>query len=80
MGVIALMINIAGYRYREKSGMNFEQARYLLPMAGLYGAVIAAAVRGASARWGPAVGVLLVMLAGGNAIAGLLLTLNRYYL
>lgn len=79
-GVVALMVNIAGYRYREQTGFNFEQARYLLPMAGLYGAVVAAAVRGAGARWGPAAGVLLVVLAGGNAIAALLLTLNRYYL
>ena len=40
----------------------YGQARYLLPLLPLLGAVLALAARGAGRRWGPATGTLIVVL------------------
>ncbi len=75
----ALLIAVAGYRYRAATGSNFEQTRYLFPLLPLYGAVIALAAQGAGRRWGQAVGTALVVLAVGHSLFAMLLTINRYY-
>jgi 4-amino-4-deoxy-L-arabinose transferase-like glycosyltransferase len=78
-GLMAL-VNLFGYQYRLGAPHgNFEQTRYLFPMLGLYAAVIALAALGAGRRWGPALGVLLVVLAIGHNISAQLLSLDRYY-
>jgi hypothetical protein len=75
-----LMINIAGFRFREITGGNFEQVRYFFPvLLGLYGALVAFAVRGAG-RWGPAVGTAVLVLATGHVAASMLGVFGRYYL
>jgi 4-amino-4-deoxy-L-arabinose transferase-like glycosyltransferase len=80
LGGLMALINLVGYQYRLGAPhSNFEQARYLLPMVGLYAAVIALAARGAGRRWGPALGVLLVVLAAGHNVSAQLLSLDRYY-
>jgi 4-amino-4-deoxy-L-arabinose transferase-like glycosyltransferase len=41
----AVMVNIKGWQFRnDTGGANFEQVRYLFPMIGLYGVLVAAAV------------------------------------
>jgi 4-amino-4-deoxy-L-arabinose transferase-like glycosyltransferase len=80
LGGLMALINLVGYQYRLGAPHgNFEQARYLLPMLGLYAAVIALAARGAGKRWGPALGALLVVLAIGHNLSAQLLSLDRYY-
>jgi 4-amino-4-deoxy-L-arabinose transferase-like glycosyltransferase len=73
------VIGWQGIGYRHDTGFQFEQARYLLPLLGLYGLVVALAARGAGRRWGPAVGGLLVVLAMAHGLFAELLTISRYY-
>jgi len=78
VGVLA-MLAYAGYRYEAEHGIGFEQARYLLPLLPLWGALVALAARGAGRRWGPAVGALLVVLAIAHSLFSMLLVVARYY-
>ncbi len=57
----------------------YLQPRYLLPMAPLFGALIALAARGAGARWGPIVGSLIVVLFLAQDLFGQLQTIARFY-
>lgn len=75
---LLLLIAVAGYRFRKDTGVNFEQARYLLPAIGLYGAVVATAVRGLG-RFAPAAGAFLVTVALGHSLFAQLLAMARYY-
>lgn len=77
---LAALINLSGYQYRLDNHANFEQTRYLLPLIGLYGLLVAVAARGVGRRLGPAVGVFLVVLAVGHNVFAQLRTLDRYYL
>ncbi len=72
-------IGIESYRYLVANGGVFEQARYLLPLLCLYGAIVALAVRFLGPRWGPALGALLVVLAVGHDLFAQAITISRYY-
>jgi len=78
LGLLGLL-NWIGYDLRAGQTIGFEQARYLLPLLGLYAAIIALAARGAGRRYGPAVGILIVSVAITHSIVAMLLTLTRYY-
>lgn len=80
--LLAGLIGAIGWQavsYRADTGFMFEQGRYLLPLLGLYGLLLALAARGAGRRWGPAVGVVLVVLAMAHGLFAELLTIARYY-
>lgn len=74
-----LLVAVTGYRFREVSGLNFEQPRYLFALLPLYGAVVALAARGAGRRWGHTAGVVLVTVAAWHSLFSLLVSINRYY-
>jgi hypothetical protein len=76
---LLVLTNGNGYSARVGGAGGFEQARYLLPLLALYGAIVALAARGAGRRWGPAVGILLVSIAIAHTAVAMLLTLTRYY-
>jgi hypothetical protein len=57
----------------------YGQARYLLPLLPLLAAVLALAARGAGRRWGPTVGVAIVMLFAAHDIFSQLQVIARYY-
>lgn len=76
---LLVMLNWIGYDYQLEDNRGFEQARYLLPLLGLYGAVIALAARGAGRRYGPAAGVLFVSVAIAHSLLAMLVTVMRYY-
>ncbi len=78
VGLLGLLAWI-GYDWRRGHAGQFEQARYILPLLGLYGGLIAVAARGAGPRWGPVVGVLIVSIALAQSVVAMLLTLTRYY-
>jgi hypothetical protein len=78
LGVL-LVIGHAGYAAWASGGYPFEQPRYLLPLLPLYGALLALAARGGGRRFGPAMGVVIVVLAVGHGLFAQLLTLSRYY-
>ncbi len=76
---LCVVIGIQSYRYFILTGGVFEQARYLLPLLGLYGAIVALAVRFAGRRWGPALGAAIVVLAIGHDLYAQAITIARYY-
>jgi 4-amino-4-deoxy-L-arabinose transferase-like glycosyltransferase len=81
--LVGLGVEIGVQSYREMiqtAGVGqFEQARYLLPLIGLYAAIAALAVRFGGRRWGPALGALLVVLAIGHDLYAQLITISRFY-
>ncbi len=74
-------IGVESYREMVQTGGvgQFEQARYLLPMLGLYAALVALAARVGGRRWGPALGAALVVLAIGHELLSQAITVARYY-
>jgi 4-amino-4-deoxy-L-arabinose transferase-like glycosyltransferase len=80
LGLLAT-ITVAGYRARLQSpiGQIFEQARYLLPLLPIYGALVAVGARALGRRWGAALGGLVVMASLALTIFGQVLTVSRYY-
>lgn len=77
---LGVLIGAAGYRYwLNTGGARFEQARYLLPLMPLYGALIALAVRGAGRRAGPALAALAVVVMLGWSAYAHIITVMRFY-
>jgi hypothetical protein len=78
VGVMALVGANSYMEFPGRSG-GYSEPRYLLPMAVLFGVVLALAARGAGRRWGPAVGALIVVLILGHDIFSQLLSVSRFY-
>jgi len=76
---LAIVIGVQSYDSVVGNGAVFEQPRYLVPLLGLYGALVALAVRAGGRRWAPALAVAFVVLAVGHDIYGQALTIARYY-
>jgi 4-amino-4-deoxy-L-arabinose transferase-like glycosyltransferase len=78
---ICVEVGVQSYREMIQTGGigQFEQARYLLPLLGLYAAIAALAARFGGRRWGPAIGALLVVLAIGHDLFSQVITIARYY-
>jgi Predicted membrane protein (DUF2142) len=75
-----LMVLIALSNYFSPGEfLAFAEPRYLAPMLPLLGAVLVLAARGAGRRWGPAVGVLIVVLVLAHDVFSQLLVISRYY-
>ena len=75
---LLLAIGASGYSARLQGG-TFEQARYLVPLMGLYGGMVALAARSLGPRWGPVLGAVLVGLAFGHDLFAQLLTVGRFW-
>jgi hypothetical protein len=76
---LLVMIAAAGYLDFPERAAEFSDARYLLPMLALWGAVLALAARGAGRRWGPVAGVLIVTLVVAHDLFSQLQVIARYY-
>lgn len=76
---LLLLIGASGYLSFPNSAAEFTDARYLLPLAVLWAAILALAARGAGRRWAPVVGVLLVVLVMSHDIFSQLQVIARYY-
>lgn len=76
---LVVVIARAGWHARVNGDPPFEQARYLLPLLALYGAIVALAARSAGRRWGPVLGAALVGLAFAHDVFAQLVTFGRYY-
>jgi hypothetical protein len=80
LGLLAL-IAVAGYQAKlDDYQYVYEQARYLLPLLPLYGAVVAIAVRCGGRRWGPVLAAAVVVIAAVHGLGGFVATIDRYYL
>jgi hypothetical protein len=78
-GGLLLSIGLLGLRYRVDTGAVFEQFRYLLPFAALYGGAIALAALGAGRRLSRPLGAVLVLLAMAHGLFAQLLVIGRFY-
>jgi 4-amino-4-deoxy-L-arabinose transferase-like glycosyltransferase len=78
-GGVILSIAILSYSSFPQIGAQFGRVRYLFPLLALLGAILALAARGAGRRWGPAVGVLVVVLVLAQDLFTQLLFISRYY-
>jgi 4-amino-4-deoxy-L-arabinose transferase-like glycosyltransferase len=76
---LLLLIGASGYLAFPSSAAEFTDARYLLPLVVLWGAVLALAARGAGRRWGPAAGALIVVLVIAHDLFSQLQVIARYY-
>ena len=76
-----LLVLIGADSYRAFPGLDAEyaQVRYLLPLLALLGAFVALAARGAGRRWGPAAGVLIVILFLAHDVFSQLQVVARFY-
>ena len=79
MGGLLLLVGVFGYRYFITERMQFEQARYLLPLLPLYAALIALALKRLGPRWGPVGGAVVLVLVAGHSLAAQLVALGRWY-
>jgi 4-amino-4-deoxy-L-arabinose transferase-like glycosyltransferase len=77
-GLLAL-IGVNSYLKYPGLAMDYAEPRYLLPLAALFGALLALAARGAGRAWGPVAGTLIVVLVLGHDIFSQLLLVGRYY-
>jgi hypothetical protein len=73
------LIGASGYLSFPASAAEFTDARYLLPLAVLWAAILALAARGAGRRWGSAIGALIVVLIIGHDLFSQLQVIARYY-
>jgi hypothetical protein len=78
LGVIVLVAADSYLSFPEHAA-EYGQARYLLPMLPLLGAVLALAARGAGRRWGPAAGALILVLLFSHDFFSQLQVIARYY-
>lgn len=80
---LLLLVHWVGYTTRLSANNDvtgiFETVRYLFPLLGLYGALIALAARGAGVRLGRPVGVLLVGLALALSVGAQLTSVIAFY-
>ncbi len=78
LGLMGL-IGATGFSAYPKMSTEFAQARYLLPLLPLAGAILALAARGAGRRWGTTAGVVLVTLFLAHDIFSQLQEVARFY-
>jgi 4-amino-4-deoxy-L-arabinose transferase-like glycosyltransferase len=76
---LMVLIGASSYHAFPETDAEFAQARYLLPLLALLGAALALAARGAGRRFGPVVGVLIVVLFLAHDIFSQLQVIARYY-
>jgi Predicted membrane protein (DUF2142) len=76
---LMLLVGVASYSEFPRLLALYGQARYLLPLLPLLGAVLALAARGAGPRWGPTVGALIVVLFLAHNLFSQLQVIARYY-
>ncbi len=76
---LLLLLGVSSYREFPEFGASYGEARYLLPLLPLLGALLALAARGGGRRWGPVLGTLIVVLAFAHDIFSQLQLVARYY-
>jgi len=76
---LLVLVGADSFRAFPATDAEFAQARYLLPLLALFGAVLALAARGAGRRWGPVVGGVIVVLFLAHDVFSQLQVVARYY-
>jgi Predicted membrane protein (DUF2142) len=78
LGVLT-MIGASSYRLFPGIDAEYTEVRYLFPMLALLGVLLALAARGAGRRWGPVVGVVIVILFLAHDVFSQMLVVGRFY-
>jgi Predicted membrane protein (DUF2142) len=78
VGLLALVGASSYFEFPELTA-SFAEARYLLPLLPLLAVVLAMAARGAGRRWGPMVGLVIVLLFLAHNVFSQLLVVSRFY-
>ena len=76
---LLVLVGWASYTGFPRYGGAYAESRYLLPLLALMGAGLALAARGAGRRWGPTVGVLILVLFLAHDLFSQLQVISRYY-
>jgi hypothetical protein len=78
---VGLLVLVGADSYNSFPGQldSYGQARYLLPLLPLGGALLALAARGVGRRWGPTAGALIVVLFLAHDLFSQLQVVARYY-
>jgi 4-amino-4-deoxy-L-arabinose transferase-like glycosyltransferase len=77
---LGVLVLIGSDSYLRFPGLvTYAEPRYLLPMVPLAGAALALSARGAGRRWGPATGVVIVVLVLAHNIFSQLQVISRFY-
>jgi predicted membrane protein DUF2142 len=76
---LLLLIGLGSFSNRESEGLGFAEPRYLLPLLPVAAAGLALSARGAGRRWGPVVGVSIVVGALAHDVFSQLLVVGRFY-
>jgi 4-amino-4-deoxy-L-arabinose transferase-like glycosyltransferase len=76
---LLLLIGADSYITFPVVNAEYADARYLLPLLPLLGAVLALAARGAGRRWGPVAGALIIALFLAHDVFSQLQVVARYY-
>lgn len=74
------VVNVSGYLMFIKDGQLFAQGRYLFPAIAVFGLYVAAAAIGAGRRYGLPLASAVVMALAMTNIAGMAITMGRFYL
>jgi hypothetical protein len=76
---LLILVGSASYTGFPQFAGAYAESRYLLPLLSIMGAALALAVRGAGRRWGPTVGVLVLVLFVAHDVFSQLQVIARYY-
>jgi hypothetical protein len=75
---VLVVVGVAGFQFRERENLPFEQTRYLFLLLPLYGALVAVAVR-AAGRFGRALAIVLVAFFAAHELFAVLFNVAVYY-
>ncbi|HSZ68993.1 MAG TPA: DUF2142 domain-containing protein [Solirubrobacteraceae bacterium] len=76
---LLILVGSASYTGFPQIAGAYAESRYLLPLLALMGGAVALAARGAGRRWGPTVGVAILVLFLAHDIFSQLQVIARYY-
>lgn len=77
---MAVFVNVSSYLVLMRDGTPFAQGRYLFPVLGVFGALVAAGSLGAGRRWALTTASVTVMLLAVLNLFGMGISLSRFYL
>jgi 4-amino-4-deoxy-L-arabinose transferase-like glycosyltransferase len=75
---VLAVVGVAGFQFRQRENLPFEQTRYLFLLLPLYGALVAVAVK-AAGRFGRALAIVLVAVFAAHELFSVLYNVAVYY-
>jgi 4-amino-4-deoxy-L-arabinose transferase-like glycosyltransferase len=76
---LLVLVGSAAYLEFPAKPASFAEPRYILPLIALWGGVLALAARAGGRRWGPVIGVAIVVLVLAHDLFSQLQVISRYY-